>query len=144
MLAAPYPPRPGRSADIEAQSSWLVSPWNSLVKVRPEYGKLSTPARQAQRSRNIASSAVVIYGLVGAMSAMYSDVDPDVAFKAIAVEGDEDLFSWDNPLWTGAGVVAPSGSGTGTLGTRNSFPARRAATRILREVMGLGPDTAED
>lgn len=135
---------PVTAADVEAQSSWLISAWDSLVRVRPEYGKLSTPARQAQRSATIASSAVVIYGLIGAMSAMYTDhVDPEAAFKAIAAEEDSDLFSWHNPVWAAAGVVTPSGSGTGTLGTRNSFPARRAAIRVLREAMSLGPDLPE-
>src|ERR1022692_1264928 len=71
---------PVTAADAEAQSSWLISAWDSLVKVRPEYGKLSTPARQAQRSNTIASSAVVIYGFIGAMSAMHTDhIDPDSA-----------------------------------------------------------------
>jgi hypothetical protein len=75
---------PVTTADVEAQSSWLISAWDSLVKIRPEYGKLSTPARQAQRKNTIATSAVVIYGLVGAMSTMYADhVYPDIAFKAI-------------------------------------------------------------
>jgi hypothetical protein len=135
---------PVTAADVEAQSSWLISAWDSLVKVRPEYGKLSTPARQEQRLKTISSSAVVIYGLIGAMSAMYTDhVDPDVAFKAIAAQGDDDLLSWHNPVWVTAGVVTPSGSGTGALSTRNSFPARRAAIRVLREAMSLGVDTAE-
>ena len=135
---------PVTAADVEAQSSWLISAWDSLVKVRPEYGKLSTPARQDQRRNTIASTAVVIYGLIGAMSAMYTDhVDPDVAFKAIAPEEGNDLFSWHNPVWAAKGVVTPSGSGTGTLSTRNGFPARRAAIRILREAMNLGPDSAE-
>lgn len=135
---------PVTAADVEAQSSWLISAWDSLVKVRPEYGKLSTPARQAQRSATIASTAVVIYGLIGAMSAMYTDhVDPAVAFMAIAAEENNDLFSWDNPVWAAAGVVTPGGTGTGALSTRNSFPARRAAIRILRDVMGLNSDSGE-
>jgi hypothetical protein len=133
---------PVTAADIEAQSSWLISAWDSLVKVRPEFGKLSTPARQEQRKKTIASSAVAIYGLIGAMSTIYADhVDPDEAFTHIAVNGHEDLFAWDNPVWTQAGVVTPSGSGS--LGTRNSFPARRAAIRILRETMGLGTEGEE-
>jgi hypothetical protein len=131
-------------ADTEAQSSWLISAWDSLVKVRPEFGKLSTPARQAQRKKTIASSAVAIYGLIGAMSTMYADhIDPDVAFRLIAVGDGTDLFAWDNPVWTDAGVVTPTGSETGTVTTRNSFPARRAAIRILREMMDLGTDAAE-
>ena len=135
---------PVTTADLEAQSSWLISAWDSLVKVRPEYGKLSTPARQAQRKNTIATSAVAIYGLVGAMSAMYTDhVEPDVAFKAIAAKDDDDFFAWDNPVWVAAGIVTPSGTGTGALGTRNSFPARRAAIRVLCEAMNLGADEDE-
>lgn len=127
---------PVTAADIEAQASWLISAWNSLVTARPEYGKLSTPARRDQRATNIASTAVVIYGLIGAMSTMYiQHVDPDTAFSALAVDSGTDLFAWDNARWTEAGVVTPTGTGTQT--TRNSFPTREAATRVLQEVMGL-------
>jgi hypothetical protein len=132
---------PVTTADVEAQSSWLISAWDSLVRVRPEYGKLSTPARQAQRKNTIATSAVVIYGLVGAMSTMYADhVDPDVAFKAIAPKDEDDFLAWSNSVWGTAGIVTPSGSGAGKLTTRNSFPARRAAIRVLSEAMGLEAD----
>ncbi|MFI6910488.1 hypothetical protein ACIBKY_55225 [Nonomuraea sp. NPDC050394] len=136
---------PVTAADVEAQSSWLISAWNSLVKVRPEYGKLSTPARQAQRQVNIASTAVVIYGLIGAMSTMYAEhIDPEVAFKMLTADGDKgDVFAWDNPIWSRAGVVAPTGSDSGTLTTRNSFPARRSATRVLQELMELGSDPTD-
>ena len=131
---------PATAADVEAQTSWLISAWDSLVKVRPEFGKLSTPVRQEQRKANIASTAVAIYGLIGTMSTMYAEhVDPEVAFKALTTDGgNEDVFAWANPIWSRAGVVTPTGSGS--LGTRNSFPARRAATRVLQEVMGLRGD----
>ena len=126
---------------MEAQSSWLITAWDSLVKVRPEFGKVSTPARQVQRKANIASTAVAIYGLIGAMSTMYAEhIDPDVAFKALAIDDGKDVFAWDNPTWARAGVVTPTGNDAGTLGTRNSFPARRAATRVLQEIMGLRAD----
>jgi len=136
---------PVTAADVEAQSSWLISAWNSLVTVRPEYGKLSTPARQAQRSANIASTAVAIYGLIGAMSTMYAEhIDPDVAFKVLGTDdGQNDVFAWDNPIWSRAGVVTPTGSDSGTTTTRNSFPARRAATRVLQEIMGLSSDPTD-
>lgn len=133
---------PVTAADVEAQSSWLISAWDSLVRVRPEFGMLSTPARQEQRRKTISSSAVAIYGLIGAMSTMYAEhVDPDVAFKAIAALDETDLFSWDNPTWTEAGVVTPSGAGN--LSTRNSFPARRAGVRVLREAMSIGAEAGE-
>lgn len=104
-----------------------------------EFGKISTPARQEQRQKSIASSAVAIYGLIGAMFTMYTDrQDPNIAFAKIAPRDGDDLFAWDNPVWKDAGVVV-SGD-TGKLTTRNSFQARRAAIRVLREQMGLGSE----
>jgi hypothetical protein len=135
---------PVTDADVQAQSSWLITAWDSLVKARPEYGKQSTPARQDQRRRNICSTAVAIYGLIGAMSDMFvNHVDPEVPFKALAVAGGEDVFSWDNPEWVEAGVVTPGSKG-GALTTRNSFQSRRAAVRVLRDLMGLTPDRPEE
>jgi hypothetical protein len=133
---------PVTAADVDAQASWLISAWDSLVKVRPEFGKLSTPARQQQRKANIASTAVAIYGLIGAMSTMFAEhIDPEIAFKALAVGADgEDVFAWNNPVWARAGVVTATGTDSGNLTTRNSFPARRAATRVLQNVMGLRSD----
>ncbi len=133
------------TADIEAQSSWLISAWDSLVKVHPEFGMLSTPARQEQRRETIASSAVAIYGLIGAMSTMYDDhIDPDEAFGRIATgEDGEGIFSFHNPVWSENGVVTPSGSDHKKLTTRNSFPARRAAIRILHQEMGLSAEEPE-
>ena len=135
---------PVAAADVEAQASWLISAWDSLVRVRPEFGKMSTPARQAQRQANIASTAVAIYGVIGAMSTMYTEhIDPDAAFKALAVVEGHDVFDWHNPTWARVGVVTPTGTDSDSLTTRNSFPARRAATRVLQEVMGLHADQVE-
>ncbi len=67
---------------------------------------------------------MVIYGLIGAMSTMYAQhVDPETAFKAMANEDGDDLFAWNNPIWAKAGVVTPTGSDSGNVSTRNSFPA---------------------
>lgn len=140
---------PVTPADVEAQSSWLISAWDSLARVRPEFGKLSVPARVAQRKRNISSTAVAIYGLIGTMSTMYAQhIDPEAAFKALAVDDDgdagDDVFDYDNPIWSRAGVVVPSGAEKASLSTRNSFPARRAAVRVLQEMMSIrAEDTAE-
>ena len=134
---------PVTAADVEAQASWLISAWDSLVEIRAEYGKLSTPARQKQRKENICSTAVVIYGLIGAMSTMYAEhIEPAEAFQELyPIDGEQDVFDWENAMWTKAGVVTPTGSGTAALTTRNSFPARRAATRVLKEVLGINSDT---
>jgi hypothetical protein len=127
---------PVTAADLQEQATWLIEAWEALVQVRPEFGKLSTPARQEYRRRSIASTAVAIYGLIGAMSVMYADgIDPAAAFARIPA-GDDDVFAIHNPTWSEAGVVSPGGSGN--LTTRNSFAARRATTRILRQRMGLG------
>jgi hypothetical protein len=133
---------PVTTADVEAQSQWLISAWDSLVAHRPEFGKISTPARQEQRKKTIASTAVVIFGLIDTMSTMYADrQDPAVAFTKIAPRDGEDVFSWDNPIWSEAGVVVAGD--TGRLTTRNSYQARRAAGRLLHELLGLSADNEE-
>lgn len=131
---------PVTAADIEEQAAWLIDAWDALVAVRPEFGKLSTPVRQDYRRNSIASTAVAIYGLIGAMSVMYAEhLDPKAHLARLAPsEGEEDFFAITNPVWMNAGVVTPGGSGN--LTTRNSFSARRASTRILRAQMGLGGD----
>lgn len=79
------------------------------------------------------------------MSTMYADhVDPEEAFGRIATSEDgENFFSFDNPVWRENGVVSPSGSDQTKLTTRNSYPARRAATRVLHQVMGLSTEGTE-
>lgn len=135
---------PVTDADVQAQSSWLIAAWDALAKARPEFGKQSTPARQDQRRRNICSTGVAIYGVIGAMSDMFvNHVDPEAAFKKLAVVDDgEDVFSWKNPEWIEAGVVTPGSKG-GALTTRNSFQSRRAAIRVLQELMDLTPQPEE-
>lgn len=132
---------PVTAADLEAQSRWLIDAWDALVAVRPEFGKLSAPARQAVRRTSISSTGVTIFGLIGAMSVMYSDdVNPCVAFAKLQQhESAPDIFATDNPIWRSVGVVTPSGT-AGQFTTRNSFQARRAASRVLCDVMGLSPD----
>ena len=73
---------PVTAADIEAQSSWLISAWDSLVRRGRNSANCRRRRARTQRKKTIASSAVVIYGLIGAMSTMYTDhVDPDEAFE---------------------------------------------------------------
>lgn len=133
---------PVTSADVDAQSQWLISAWASLVEHRPEFGKISTPDRQKQRQKTIASTAVVMFGLIGTMSTMYAEKqDPAVVFARIAPSDGRDVFSWDNPIWRDAGVVV---TGEKRPTTRNSYQARRAAVRILHELMGLHSDVDGD
>lgn len=134
---------PVTAADLDEQSEWLIDAWDALVDVRPEFGKLSTPARQSYRRNSISSTAVAIFGLIGAMSVMYAEgVDPQEAFPKLQQATGPDIFAIDNPIWRNVGVVTPSGT-AGKFTTRNSFPARRAATRVLRTAMGLSPEDDE-
>jgi hypothetical protein len=131
---------PVTAADLDEQSKWLLGAWDALVTVRPEFGKVSTPARQNYRRDSISSTSIAIFGLIGAMSVMYAEgVDPREVLPRLKQSAGPDIFAIDNPIWRDAGVVTPSGK-VGKFTTRNSFPARRAATRILRSVMGLSPE----
>jgi hypothetical protein len=88
------------AADIEAQSAWIISAWNSLVSARKEFGRLSTPARTEMRRTSIAGSSVTIHALIGAMSTMYLDsLDPSAEFPKLAQQDDEDVdfFDLENP-----------------------------------------------
>ena len=64
--------------------------------------------------KNIASTAVVIYGLIGAMSTMYAEhIDPEAAFKVLGTEdGEGDIFAWETR------------SGSGPASLRRLVPTR--------------------
>ena len=152
---------PQNDADVEAQASWLISAWNSLVQCRREFGILPLAERQAIRKDSVISTAVVIAGLVGAMSAMYANhVDPAIAFKQLAKPTEDeiaggaiDIFSGLNPVWVEAGVVIvnkvdpkeeserlaakPGAKAKAPWTSRNSYAARDNATRVLKAAMEL-------
>jgi hypothetical protein len=130
---------PVNNADVHAQSAWLISAWDSLVKVRPEFGIMSTPARQGVRATSVAGSGVSIHAIIAAMSALYvQSIDPELAFAKLRQQPQEesDFFSFDNPAWAEAGVIARSGS-DGNYTVRTSFPTRRAAARLVTERIGV-------
>lgn len=130
---------PVGAADIDAQSAWLVSAWDSLVKVRPEFGRLSTPARTETRATSIAGSSVTIHALIGAMSTMYLEkLDPSAEFPKLAKQADEekDFFDLQNPIWDKSGVVSISPA-TGRLGVNGSLPARRGAANQIADRLGV-------
>lgn len=130
---------PINNADIESQAAWLISAWGSLVKVRPEFGILSTPARQGVRSTSVAGSAVSIHAVIAAMSALYAkNIDPDEAFAKLGQQPNEqvDFFSFDNPAWVEVGVIAKGGT-DGNYTVRTSYPTRRAAAKLVLERIGV-------
>lgn len=143
-------------AELDAQASWLVSAWDSLVQVRPEFGVLNLPDRQAARKDLVSSTAVVIAGMLDALSTMHiQKVDPAIAFKQLAkqTDGSVDVFSRLNPAWEDAGVVIvnkidpeeeakrraanPNAKPKVPWTSRNSYAARDNAAKVLKDAMGL-------
>jgi hypothetical protein len=130
---------PVSAADIEAQSAWLISAWDSLVSVRPEFGRLSTLARTETRRTSIAGSSVTIHALLAAMSTMYLDgLDPSEEFPKLAKQPEEELdfFDLENPIWEESGVVSTS-LATGRLGVNGSLPARRGAAKQIADRLDI-------
>ncbi len=130
---------PVTNADVQAQSAWLISAWDSLVRARPEFGIMSTPARQGVRATTVAGSGVSIHAIIAAMSALYTQsVDPDQAFAKLEKQPQEDFdfFSFTNPIWAEAGIIA-KGGGDGNYTVRTSYPTRRAAAKIVTERIGV-------
>jgi len=130
---------PVGAADIEAQSAWIISAWDSLVSARKEFGRLSTPARTETRRTSIAGSSVTIHALIGVMSTMYLDsLDPSAEFPKLAQQDDEDVdfFDLENPIWEESGVVSTS-LATGRPGVNGSLPARRGAAKQIAERLGI-------
>jgi hypothetical protein len=75
------------------------------------------------------------------MSAVYTQsIDPELAFAKLAQQPDEDsdFFSFDNPAWAEAGIIARSGS-DGNYTVRTSYPTRRAAARLVTERIRVAP-----
>jgi len=146
---------PDHASAIDAQSAWLISAWDALVKVRPEFGKVPYSERLVLRKHSVSSTAVVIAGLLGAMSTMYTEsIDPVTAFEKLRhVDGQPDVFANDNPIWERAGVVIrnlpdpnpkPGAKPKAEWTTRNSYASRDNAAKVLKTVMGLfGEDTQE-
>lgn len=133
---------PVTQADVEAQAAWLVSAWDSLVKARPEFGIMATPARQAVRATSVAGSGVSIHAVIAAMSALYAQrADPDEAFAKLKqpADNDVDFFAFDNPAWSDAGIIVKSSSAAGKVSylVRTSYPTRRAAAKIVTDRIGV-------
>ncbi len=139
--------------DVKEQTEFLVNAWDALVKVRPEFGRLTKAKRQEVRGKAMAGTAVSIHGIVAAMYAMYAgNIDPAGAFAAlkatepvtVEIDGSTyvhqvDYFSYDNPLWQRIGVLVPSTDKEGNerLTLRMSFQTRSAMGKEFREKMGL-------
>ena len=136
--------------DEVQQGEFLIRFWDALVKVRPEYGRLTKGARHQARDHSVSGTAVSIHGLVAVASELWAKhvVDSDaieVALKPlgqlVSVDGGGvDYFSYDNPTWTKLGVLVPgreNEDGTRALGIRTTFQTRDAMAAELLSKLGL-------
>ena len=58
-------------ADEDAQVEFLVDFWNALVKVRPEFGRLSLKDRRELRGTSIAGTALSIHGAIAVADSLW-------------------------------------------------------------------------
>ncbi len=125
------------------QSEFLVSFWDALVAIRPEYGRVSKAERARIRNSSVSGTAVSISGMIAVASAMYTHhFDPSAALRPlgepIQIAGQAvDYFSHENPVWKSIGVLVEGTDAKGEqrLSVRTSFQSRDAmATELLRKL----------
>lgn len=140
---------PLTEAEEQDQVKFLVDFWDTLVAVRPEFGRLTTERRKQVRGSSIAGTALSVHGLISAADALYQQgIDPASVLPAlndtVVVDGVEiDYFSYDNPLWLRIGVLvlAEGKDGTQRKQLRVSFPSRRAIADELKRQLNVYADT---
>jgi hypothetical protein len=136
---------PLNESDLDTQSDFLVSFWDELVKVRPEYGRLTKAQRKKNRGTSISGTAVSIHGLIAAASTMFElKIDPKERLaklnQQVDVDGELiDYFDYNNPAWVNAGVLvlAPDKDGNPRKQLRMSFQTRREMAAELRRKLSL-------
>lgn len=140
---------PVGEAQIEADADYIVSFWDELVQVRPEFGNLSKSERQAFRGASVAGTAVSIHGVIALASKMRAEGIPLSELKnlkssvIVTEEGEPDravdFFDYANELWTSIGVLVVSTDKTGALRKtlRMSFQTRKAFGDALTSKLGI-------
>lgn len=136
---------PLNQPDEANQIQFLADFWNELVKVRPEFGRMSLKDRKAIRGSSVAGTALSIHGVIAVASAMYQDdLDPAKllgGLKDTVIVGGRrvDYFSYENPVWQRIGVLVASTdeSGAEHLSLRMSFQTRQAVGKELKAKLGM-------
>jgi hypothetical protein len=136
---------PINELDVEEQAGFLARFWDTLVSVRPEYGRLTKAQRQQFRGSSISGTALSIHGLIAAASSMYvHNIEPSTVLQKlkepVTVDGKTiDYFDYGNPLWVNAGilVLAPDTDGNIRKQLRMSFQSRREMATELRRRLSL-------
>jgi hypothetical protein len=136
----------------DEQAEFLVRFWDELVKVRPEYGRLTKSQRQQFRGSSISGTAISIHGLIAVASTMFqhtieptSSVLSQLKGQVEVVKGEGemvDYFDYENPTWVNIGilVLAPDQDGNTRKQLRMSFQTRREMAAELRRKLGLPKD----
>jgi hypothetical protein len=136
-------------AELEGLATSGARFYDLLVSVRPELGQLELKERNLARRGLIVDSATMMHGYAALMRD-FKDSLADGSVKAFDSwrkrlkrlgpgthftykKWSGDLFSRDNPLWRGIGILKP-GTGGG-LNILNTGGARAACARVLRWAM---------
>lgn len=133
------------AVDEKTHADYLIRVWDDVVKVRPEFGRVTKSARKEMRGSTVAGTAVSIYGIVAIASAMFESGEAPSAARFVALKADVkggnggmvDYMSYDNDLWTKIGVLVLSEDkgGNPKKSLRMSFQTRKAmADEMLRRV----------
>ena len=138
---------PMSEADEDAQAKFLIDFWNALVKVRPEFGRLSLKDRRELRGASIAGTALSIHGAIAIADSLWRNKQDPAATLAglkdeVTVGGRlVDYLSYENPIWERIGVIVPAtdASGATRLTLRMSFQTRAAIGKEFKSKLGL-PD----
>ncbi len=128
---------------LDEQADFLVLFWDELVKVRPEYGRLTKSQRQQIRGSSMSGTALSVHGLIAVASAMFKHhIDPATVLpklkEPVIVNGESlDYFDYNNPAWVQSGILvfAPDAEGNIKKQQRMSFQTRREmAAELVRKL----------
>ncbi len=136
---------PLSDADEARHTDFLARFWGELVKVRPEFGRISLKDRRDLRGTSMAGTALSIHGVIAVADALFRNgINPATSLaglrSAVVVDGrDADYFSYENPVWQRIGVLVPStdSGGNQRLSLRMSFQTREAIGKELKAKLGL-------
>lgn len=124
----------------KAQADFLVTFWDALVQVRPEFGRLGKSERTALRGTSMAGTALSIHGVIAVANEIFKrNLDPAEVLAPLAepiyVEGNKvDYFGYENPVWVKTGAVTDV---EGRYQLRMSFQTRRSVAQEFMRRVGL-------
>jgi hypothetical protein len=144
-IAGSWQDEPMGETDEDAQAEFLVGFWNALVKVRPEFGRLSLKDRRDLRGSSLAGTALSVHGVMAVADSLWQGhLDPAASLSGlkdtVVVGGRRvDYLSYENPLWGQIGLLVPATDTAGVtrLTLRMSFQTRDAIGKEFKAKLGL-------